>query len=77
MLNPEPVRRPQRWRRQPMILLPVKGALVFGPLLLVSHLARRLLHPSPAIGQFVIAPTAVLIAVALFVLYTRFSGYAA
>jgi uncharacterized protein len=72
MLSPEPVPRPQRWRQQPMILLPVKSVLVFGPLLLVSHVARVLLHPSEAIGQFVLAPTAVLIAVALFVLYTRF-----
>jgi membrane protease YdiL (CAAX protease family) len=71
MPDSETVGRLRRFLRHPWMLLPVKVVLVVAPVVLVSVLAHGSLHASPALVEYLADPMAVLLAIALFVLYTR------
>lgn len=66
---PAPAGRLRRWLRRPLLLLPVKLALVIAPMAGLTIVAAKL-HPLPAVRIFVLDPVAVLCSTLLFALYT-------
>lgn len=70
-MTPTEPGRLRRALRHPLLLFPVKVALVAGPMILAVVLARGTLHWSQAMLAFVAGPIAAILMLLLFTLYTR------
>lgn len=70
-MTPTEPGRLRRALRHPLLLFPVKVALIAGPMILIVGVARGTLHWSQDMIAFVAGPIAAVTMLTLFALYTR------